>query len=743
MVAPSVLLEMLFDRMPMGIAVIDRAYRIQRFNPTWQDYSDRYAPAGGARLQPGVGYFEHLPGAEATVLPLFARVLAGEVVRQEDVRLDLAGIVTYWDVTLAPLLEDGEVVGILNVTVDATERVLAQRYLEQRVEERTRELDQRREIAESLRDILGMINAKVPLEMFLARAVKLAAQRMAAAACVLHRFDVENQRIIQLASYGVPAALQPGDARPFSAMQISGGADYLTAALRGEPTYGNYPPYPQRVAEIKDDPTIPEDVKRRRVALREAFAGSLAVPLFARDQVYGGLVFYYAEAQQFGEEQVQLAMTFAEQMAVAIENARLFEETERRRAVAESLADILSILNSTRSSQEIFDYVTQRSCELLQADACLLYSIQDNALVHEANYNLPEDLAAMKTGDLYRSQQNLTLLNRQPVAISDAVTHLQGLLAQTDLSSYQRRWYQGLLASFQAYLGIPLIVNDQVFGGLVFYFRTSRAFSDDDIQLGQTLAGHAALAIENARLRHQAAEMATLAERSRLARDLHDAVTQTLFSASLIADVLPVLWERNPDMGRQKLDELRLLTRGAQSEMRTLLLELRPDTLADVELGDLYRHLANAFSGRTRVPVTFTQEGQAPLPPPVKEVCYRVAQEALNNIAKHANASAVQLRLNAQPDWVEVGIYDNGDGFDAAGLAPENLGLKIMRERAETIGAQLSIDSQPGLGTQVELVWRANHEFSMPGAGATAHENVAGSVGDRPERLFPGQDTTD
>ncbi len=523
LVAPSVLLEMLFDRMPMGIAVIDRAYRIQRFNPTWQDYSDRYAPADGARLLPGVGYFEHLPGTESTVIPLFARVLAGEVVRQEDVRLELAGIVTYWDVTLAPLLEDGEVVGILNVTVDATERVLAQRYLEQRVEERTRELDRRREIAESL-------------------------------------------------------------------------------------------------------------------------------------------------------------------------------------------ADILSILNSTRSSQEIFDYVTQRSCELLQADACLLYRIQENGILHEANYNLPEDLAAMKTGDLYRSQQNLTLLNRQPVAISDAVTHLQGLLARTDLSPYQRRWYQGLLASFQAYLGIPLIVNDQIFGGLVFYFRTRRAFCDEDIQLGQTLAGHAALAIENARLRHQAAEMATLAERSRLARDLHDAVTQTLFSASLIADVLPVLWERNPDMGRQKLDELRLLTRGAQSEMRTLLLELRPDTLADVELGDLCRHLANAFSGRTRVPVVFTQEGQAPLPPPVKEVCYRVAQEALNNIAKHANANRVQLHLNAQPDWVEVGIRDNGVGFDAAGLAPENLGLKIMRERAGTIGARLSIDSQPGRGTKVELAWRAEHQ---------------------------------
>jgi signal transduction histidine kinase len=144
--------------------------------------------------------------------------------------------------------------------------------------------------------------------------------------------------------------------------------------------------------------------------------------------------------------------------------------------------------------------------------------------------------------------------------------------------------------------------------------------------------------------------------------------------------------------------------------MRTLLLELRPDTLADVELGDLYRHLANAFTGRTRVPVTFTQEGQAPLPSAVKEAFYRVAQEALNNVAKHANASEVQMRLNVQPGWAEVAIRDDGAGFDAAELTPENLGLKIMRERAEAIRAQLSIHSRPGDGTQIDLVWRAAGE---------------------------------
>lgn len=184
-------------------------------------------------------------------------------------------------------------------------------------------------------------------------------------------------------------------------------------------------------------------------------------------------------------------------------------------------------------------------------------------------------------------------------------------------------------------------------------------------------ANQAALAIENALLREQSAQAAILAERSRLACGLHDAVTQTLFSASLIAEALPKLWERNSEMGRQKLEGLRLLTRGALSEMRMLLLELRPDTLADVELGDLCRHLTNAFSGRTRVPVTLTQDGQAALPPSGKEAFYRVDQEALNNVAKHADAGQVQLYLALQPERAELVVRNDGAGFDMAALSPQ------------------------------------------------------------------------
>jgi two-component system nitrate/nitrite sensor histidine kinase NarX len=231
------------------------------------------------------------------------------------------------------------------------------------------------------------------------------------------------------------------------------------------------------------------------------------------------------------------------------------------------------------------------------------------------------------------------------------------------------------------------------------------AYTEQHAALVRAIATQAAVAIENARLYARAQEAATLEERQRLARELHDSVTQMLFSASLITEVLPHLWERDQDEGRQHLDDLRLLTRGALSEMRTLLTELRPTALTEAELGELLRQLAEAMTGRTRVPVTLTVDGQRALPSDVQIALYRVAQEGLNNVARHAGASAVALSLRAGPEGVELRIRDDGRGFDPALVAPEHFGLRIMRERVDTIGATLAVDSAPGRGTQVVVRW--------------------------------------
>ena len=225
------------------------------------------------------------------------------------------------------------------------------------------------------------------------------------------------------------------------------------------------------------------------------------------------------------------------------------------------------------------------------------------------------------------------------------------------------------------------------------------------------MANQAAITMVNAQLYEQAQTLATLQERQRLAQNLHDAVNQSLFSAGLIAEVLPRLWERDPAKGQQSLEDLRRLTRGALAEMRGLLAELRPQVLIDSELDDLLHQLGNAFTGRTSIPVVVTVVGegalqeQGALPADVQVAFYRLCQEAFNNIAKHAKASQVAIQLEYDAGVVELHIRDDGQGFDPEQTPSGHYGLSMMRERAEAAGIMLSVTSQPGHGTEIAIRW--------------------------------------
>jgi PAS domain S-box-containing protein len=214
-------------------------------------------------------------------------------------------------------------------------------------------------------------------------------------------------------------------------------------------------------------------------------------------------------------------------------------------------------------------------------------------------------------------------------------------------------------------------------------------------------------------LAKKAAAEAVTAERTRLARDLHDAVTQTLFSASLIAEVLPDLWDMDMEEARKSTEELRQLTRGALAEMRTLLLELRPSTLTQTHLKDLIKQLCEAFIGRSRLPITLNIEGDCELPPEVQVAFYRIAQESLNNVFKYARASQVNVSLFISPSTIHFETCDNGIGFDMSTSKPTSLGMRIMRERAEAISADLHISSTPGSGTCVEMTWNKDPNVKL------------------------------
>ena len=481
------LLETLFERMPMGIVVLDREYRIQRYNPTWNDYSISYVPPAGTPLAPGVCYFDHLPGTEPVVLPMFEQTLAGETVRQNDVCLESGGIVTYCDVVMSPLVADDEIEGILIVSIDATERAGLRQNLEQRVVARTQEL-------QMLLDVAATANSSLHLNDILSRTLELL-------------------------------------------------VDLVGSSRAG-------------------------------VSLLDAETGKLQAPLL---------------------------------------------RPEREVDPAE-MAKILQAGQDTIDSGE------------------MMYVAPDAA---------------------------------------------KGMLEPGAL--------------------LPLQVRERKLGMLAIIGSEGSVFTPDQLSLFKSIADQLSVAIENAYLFEKTEQVAIAAERNRLARDLHDAVTQTLFSASLIADVLPRIWERDHDQGRQRLEELRELTRGALAEMRTLLLELRPATLTEVSLAELLRQLTQAIGGRSRLPIELIVEGERPLSPETQIALYRIAQEALNNISKHAGASQVTLSLAFLPDSVNLSIQDNGRGFNPTDTPHESLGLGIMRERAQKIGADLTINSQIGEGTTVSV----------------------------------------
>ena len=393
------------------------------------------------------------------------------------------------------------------------------------------------------------------------------------------------------------------------------------------------------------------------------------------------------------------------------------QEAVRRRQIAESLADVLAALNSNQPLDKVLELIVVQARRLLDSEAVAIFRLQDEAgtLAFQAAHGLPGSCIAGATpppgleilGQAIASCRPAVVPNLAE-ALPDDGSQAQGV-GRMESATSETELCQALLA-------VPIVVKGQVYGGIAVYYGEPRAFSDEDLELAIVFADQVGLAIENARLREQVQEAAVAAERSRLARDLHDSVTQALFSASLVAEVLPQVWQRDPDEAQQGLQELRHLTRGALAEMRTMLLELRPTALVETRLDDLLRQLTEAVASRAQLEILLNVDPVPTLTPDVHVTFYRAAQEALHNTVKHAEASQVTVSLRTSPpaalqqggDWqgqVILRVSDDGRGFDPARTGPDQMGLRIMRERAEAVGARLDIECQPGQGTQVTLVW--------------------------------------
>lgn len=386
--------------------------------------------------------------------------------------------------------------------------------------------------------------------------------------------------------------------------------------------------------------------------------------------------------------------------------------TERKRAQSELLeylnrermvVELGRELASTLDLQEVYRITWQRLGEMIDCPnlAIELLDLVKNILT--VAYMMTEG-EQVDTGNLPplpylpddpTNSRSRAIATQQPVIDNDLLAHVRA--GQATLV--------GSGADPVCAIYIPMVAEGRVIGLLDLQHSRENAYSERD---GVWLAGVAnliGLSIQQARLYAEAQRTAVAEERNRLAGELHDAVSQTLFSSNLAAESLLRVAETDPAKVRAGLVKLQQLNRGALAEMRTLLMELRPATLLNTRLRVLLEQLTSAVLGRIPVTMLTHLDDIPPLPPDVHIALYRVAQEALNNIIRHAEASKVDVTMRALESGVEIIIEDNGQGFDPSAVTPEHQGLQIMRERAERVGIALDISSVPGQGTRIRALW--------------------------------------
>jgi signal transduction histidine kinase len=268
-----------------------------------------------------------------------------------------------------------------------------------------------------------------------------------------------------------------------------------------------------------------------------------------------------------------------------------------------------------------------------------------------------------------------------------------------------RGWWPDGHPDMRSFLGVPIVAPEGVIGAFYLTHKEGAdAFADADEEVIALLAAHAAIAITNARLYEHSRELSIVSERNRLALELHDAVSQKLFSLVLTAEAASTLLDRDPDAARAQMTRLQQLARQALDELRSLLLELRPPELERDGLAGALRKHVEVLRGLHDVDIALDVDDDVAADATDGDVL-RIAQEALQNALRHAGARNVAVRLADGDGRLVLEVADDGAGFEPADpeLRSRRLGLTSMEERAQRLGGRLDIRSSPGAGTTVRL----------------------------------------
>jgi signal transduction histidine kinase len=458
-----------------------------------------------------------------------------------------------------------------------------------------------------------------------------------------------------------------------------------------------------------------------------AWRSIASFPMIARNHPVGAIKTFWPGPPPDGQE-LRFLAAVADQAATAVDNARLFADAAASSRRDEGLIGAGLALASELSLPAVLTKIVQLACSVADAEYGAVGALGPDGLLEDfITHGIPpEDRGTIGHLPIGRGILGALISDSRPLRLARI---------QDDARSVGFPPHHPPMTSF---LGVPISVRGRIYGNLYLTGkRGGTGFTADDERAVVTLAAQAGVAIENARLFSEAQQRLALEARHRLARELHDSVSQALFSMTLETRAAQLLLQRAglPDDGPlgERLDLLRQLTQGALAEMRTLIFELRPEALQEEGLAAAIRKQAEGMSARTQIEVDLRlPKRRLALPRDVEEQVYRVVQESLANIAKHSGAQRAVVRLRrrgADRRELLVELRDDGVGFDPSVRQPGHLGLRMMGQRIEQLGGTLQVDSRPGRGTRIS----ATIPLSRPGArlGAGPEDRPSEGSGDR------------
>jgi PAS domain S-box-containing protein len=423
------------------------------------------------------------------------------------------------------------------------------------------------------------------------------------------------------------------------------------------------------------------------------------VPLRASEETLGLLHIAFSQPDRPFDEYRRPLTAIGEMGGSALQRVRATETLERLvRDRTRDLAALYEVTTTTTQhldTQIILESVLEQALEVTGADAGVIHLLDEGGeTVRTAlQRGLPPELMAhMQAEPLSASLWGQVVERKETVVVPDLASDLPKL----------RTLYP---SAFPAYIGVPIHTTGRVLGVLSVFGEAIQKFSAEDIALLAAIANHVGVAVESAQLRQRAEHAAVMEERQRLARELHDSVTQSLYSLTLFAEA-GMDSARAADLGQIEHYLSRIGENALQAlkGMRLLIFELRPLALSQEGLVGALRQRLEAVERRAGVEAQLVAETPFELPAHVETGLYRIAQEALNNVLRHSAATRVTVRIGADDDGLLLEVIDNGQGFELGSVGDQGgMGLASMQERVEMLAGSLQIVSKPGQGTSIQI----------------------------------------